>query len=48
MNHLKDKMGSYYANSIITSRLIKRKTLYGFDADKEYNFIIINLPPFNA
>ena len=41
INHLKNKMGTYYENSIVTSKLIKRKTLYKFDAGKEYNFILI-------
>ena len=41
INHLKNKMGTYYENSIVISKLIKRKTLYKFDAGKEYNFILI-------
>ena len=41
--HLKNQMGSYYSDSIITKgcKLIKRKKLYGFNAGKEYKFILI-------
>ena len=35
------KMGQYYENSILSSKLIKRKKLYGFDAGKLHNFIHI-------
>ena len=35
------KMGQYYENSIVSSQLIKRKKLYGFDAGKLHNFIQI-------
>jgi len=39
VSHLRGKMGSYYANSLINSKLIKRKKLYGFDGGKFYKFI---------
>ena len=43
VSHLKSKMGSYYGESIITKqcKLIKRKKLYGFNAGKEFKFILI-------
>jgi len=40
-NHLKTKVGSYYADSIIECKLIERKKLYGFDAGKKHRFIEI-------
>ncbi len=40
-NHLKTKVGSYYADSIIDCKLIERKKLYGFDAGKKHRFIEI-------
>ena len=41
--HLKRKLGSYYSDSIIYKgcKLIKRKKLYGFNAGKEYKFVLI-------
>ena len=50
MNHIKRCVGAYYAGSISSSKLIKRKKLYGFDSGKEYRFIIIefnNIQVFN-
>ena len=41
INHLKDKIGKYYANSITESKIIRRKKLYGFDNKKEHKFIFI-------
>ena len=32
--HLKEKMGKYYSSSIIDSKLVKRRKLYGFDIDR--------------
>ena len=34
-------MGEYYKGSVVSSKLVKRKTLYGFDAGKRHNFIIV-------
>ena len=50
INHIKYKVGKYYANSIVDSecKLIKRKKLYGFDAGKEYRFIMIVFTNMNA
>ena len=39
--HLKKKVGSFYENSIIGCKLVKRKKLYGFDKGREYKFIEI-------
>ena len=39
VSHLRFKMGSYYKNSLINSKLIKKKKLYGFDGGKYYKFI---------
>lgn len=41
--HLKSKLGSYYGDSINIKgcKLIKRKKLYGFNAGKQYKFILI-------
>jgi len=41
IGQMKYDMGKYYSDSIITSKFINKKTLYGFDCGKEYNFIII-------
>ena len=38
---LQNDMGEYYQGSITSSKLVKRKTLYGFDAGKLHNFVII-------
>ena len=39
ISHIKNKIGHYYENSIISSKLIKKKRLYGFDGGKYYKFI---------
>ena len=49
-NHLKQKVGKYYENSIIECKIIKRKKLYGFDAGKDHRFIELkfaNIPTYN-
>lgn len=38
---LQNEMGEFYQGSIINSKLVKRKTLYGFDAGKHHSFVII-------
>tara|TARA_B100000902_G_scaffold399878_1_gene473285 strand:+ start:704 stop:4567 length:3864 start_codon:yes stop_codon:yes gene_type:complete len=40
--HLKLKMGNYYDESIIDSKLIKKQKLYGFDNKKLHTFIKIS------
>jgi DNA polymerase elongation subunit (family B) len=39
LEHIKQKIGKYYENSITDCVIIKRKKLYGFDAGKEHKFI---------
>ena len=39
--HIREKVGEFYANSILSCDLEKHKKLYGFDAGREYNFIKI-------
>lgn len=46
--HLKQKVGAYYANSIVDCKLIKRKKLYGFDAGKEYRFVMLEFSNMSA
>ena len=41
-NYLKKKIGNYYENSIIETKLVKRQKLYGFDNKKLHNFIKIS------
>jgi DNA polymerase elongation subunit (family B) len=43
ISDLKEEMGRYYENSILENecKLIKRKKLYGFDAGKNYKFILV-------
>jgi DNA polymerase elongation subunit (family B) len=41
LSHIKTKIGKYFENSICECKLIKRKTLYGFDAGKEYKFVLL-------
>ena len=48
INHLKQKIGKYYFNSITSSKIIKRKKLYGFDNKKEHKFIFIEFSNLNA
>jgi DNA polymerase elongation subunit (family B) len=48
--HLKEKIGTYYQDSITKCKIIKRKKLYGFDGGKEHKFILLefaNLSAFN-
>jgi DNA polymerase elongation subunit (family B) len=41
LSHLKSKVGKYYENSICECKIIKRHKLYGFDAGKEYKFVLL-------
>ena len=50
LNFIKSKIGKMYENSICDCKLIKRKKLYGFDAGKEYKFVMFqfeNIKVFN-
>jgi len=38
---LQQDLGDFYAGCIVSSALIQRKQLYGFDGGKEHNFILI-------
>ena len=42
IGHIKKKMGNYYEDSIVESKLIKRQKLYGFDNYKLHNFVRIS------
>ena len=39
---LTQEMGEKFADSILTSSLVKRKQLYGFDGGKEHTFVLIH------
>ena len=41
LNHLKDRIGPYYSNSIVGFKMVKKKKLYGFDGGLEHDFIEI-------
>ena len=50
IEYLKTKIGPYYESSISSHKLVKRKTLYGFDNGKTYKFVGIkfkNLACYN-
>ena len=40
-NFLRQKGSAFYNSSILSTTLVKQKTLYGFDAGKYYNFVKI-------
>ena len=42
VGHIKKKMGNYYEDSIVESKIIKRQKLYGFDDHKLHNFVRIS------
>ena len=46
--HLKQKVGAYYADSIIEAKLIQKKKLYGFDGGKEHKFVLLRFNNINA
>ena len=48
INHLKEKMGKYYKDSITNYKIIKRKKLYGFDGGKEHKFLFIEFSNMNS
>lgn len=50
LEHVKNKMGKFYASSICDCKIIKRKNLYGFDGGMDHKFIMFkfnNVPAFN-
>jgi DNA polymerase elongation subunit (family B) len=48
LEHVKNKIGKYYENSICDCKIIKRKKLYGFDGGKEHKFIKFDFNNMNA
>jgi len=48
LEHIKQKMGKYYENSITECIIVKRKKLYGFDGGKEHKFIKLEFSNLNA
>ena len=42
VGHIKKKIGNYYEDSIVESKLIKKQKLYGFDNHKLHNFVRIS------
>lgn len=50
LDHITEKMGSYYNGCITDCKLIKKKKLYGFDGGKEHKFVRLefeNVAAFN-
>ena len=43
VENIRKEIGNYYRGSITKCTLIKKKKLYGFDAGKEYQFILFML-----
>ena len=39
LSNIKKKIGKYYKDSIVKGKLVNKKTLYGFDDHKNYQFI---------
>lgn len=48
LEHLKERMGKFYQESITECKIIKRKKLYGFDGGKEHKFILLEFANINA
>ena len=42
MDYIKAIIGEYYEDSIHDSVIIKKKMLYGFDGQKEHNFLLLS------
>ena len=50
LDFIKKKIGKYYEKSITDCKLIKKKKLYGFDANKDHKFVFLefqNVQVFN-
>ena len=45
---IKEQMGDYFGNSLIKSKLVRRKTLYGFDNNKLHNFVQLKFTSMGA
>lgn len=39
LTFIKNKMGKYFANSLVSAKIVNRHKLYGFDAKKHHKFI---------
>lgn len=48
LQHIKQKVGKYYEDSITNCIIVKRKKLYGFDGGKEHKFIKFEFENMNA
>jgi len=48
IEHIKQKMGKFYDETIYSCIIVKRKQLYGFDAGKKYKFLKIEFQNTNA
>ena len=48
LQHIENKMGSFYKDSIVECKLIERKKLYGFDGGKQHKFIMFKFANLNA
>jgi DNA polymerase elongation subunit (family B) len=48
LEHIKSKIGKYYADSILEFKLIERKKLYGFDAGRKHRFIEMKFSNVNV
>jgi DNA polymerase elongation subunit (family B) len=46
--HLKNKIGRFYQDSIVESKLVERKKLYGFDGGRNHKFIMLKFANMNA
>jgi DNA polymerase elongation subunit (family B) len=48
LEHVQQKMGKFYENSITECIIVKRKKLYGFDGGKQHKFIKFEFSNLNA
>jgi DNA polymerase elongation subunit (family B) len=48
ISFLRNSLGSYYEDSLLCGKLMKRHKLYGFDNKKQYNFIKVNFTSLQA
>ena len=48
ISFLRNEMGSYYEDSLLSGKLLKRHKLYGFDNKKQYNFIKLSFTSLQA
>jgi len=48
ISFLRNSLGDYYEDSLLSGKLMKRHKLYGFDNKKQYNFIKLNFTSLQA